>query len=490
MQTVELLDGEPERPHEDVLEAARSRRRLRWWLVGPAVLLVVVLGAVQWVLRSREEAQITRLAAVDGVVAQVDGPLDVRRRYSEADARLLFGSQGSELVRGADGSLTYEWRTDSGGDPLWSRQLLGPVPALAGALSVFGASRCEPDVGPDADVSSATRVVCLVTDGGVKTLDTDGSAELVAATTAFVEVLDTATGTPLAHWPAPSAQTFTLLGGQIVVGAAEQAADVFTSRAVLTGEIRWTHVVPIASGEVAADLTWRQIDASRAGELVALRTSTGDVQLVSADGQVVRDWSGDQGSSRGVEVDPTGRIILESWDAAGSETVTILTSDGHTSAVGTLQGALLSAQVDDGSVRLLLTTDQALHAWDPDTGSQRWSSTEVSGGASSVLVVRGHLYVLGSGGVAALDGRTGATLWRMRPDRGLMPAMLLTDAHHLLVGYEPSAGDAEPLLVAYDFEGGTEVSRAPYPDGIDHLAIWGGKLIGYGDASGELAELG
>ena len=490
MQTVELLDGEPDRAPDDGGDAGTGAwltGKPRWWLAGIAVLLVVVLGAAQWVIRSREDAAAARLAAVDGVVAEVDGPLDIARSYSAMDAYALFGSEGAQLVRGDDGSLTYRWAAGTADDPGWSTPVLGPVPALADALWVSSTSSCMPDVEPGEDVSTATRVVCLITDGGTKILADDGTSVEVRATTTFVEVLDTADGMPLAQWPAPRAQTYALNGEQIVLGVIEDAADVFTGRDLLAGDVRWTHEVPVTEPLLLENPMMRNVSASRAGDLVALRVSSGELQLLSGDGRVVRDGIGGDGSSSwGWSVDPAGRLLAVFWgDDAASASVTVVAPDGDPSADRILTGSLVQAEVDDGSVPdLVLTADSVLHAWDAKSGSELWASTEASdlplGTAPlSVLVVRGRLYVLSEKGVAALDGRTGETLWRVDPGEGEVPTALLTDAHHLLIAYERSARDGGSLLVAYDFAEGAEVSHIPYPTGIDHLAVWDGQLIGY-----------
>ena len=107
----------------------------------------------------------------------------------------------------------------------------------------------------------------------------------------------------------------------------------------------------------------------------------------------------------------------------------------------------------------------------------------------TALVIRGRVYVLTSTGVVALDGRTGKTLWQVKPGKGQLAEALLTDAHHLLIGYERPSHDGDPLLVAYTFDHGTEVSHLPYPNGISHLAVWDGKVLGYNEDGTKIAVL-
>lgn len=497
MQDVELVDGPDRALDGHVAVAPQSTGKLRWWLTGAVALLVVMLGAAQWVIRSHENAAIARLAAVEGVVAEVDGPLDVDRRYSTAeDSEAFFGQHGGELTRGSDGSLTYQWGAGTDDDPGWSKQLLGPIPTLAGAYTVDSDNLCLPDAAPDADVSRAPRVVCLVTDGGLETLR-GGRSGKVPATVTFIEVLDTADGALLAQWSAPGAQTFAMLDGQVVVGVAGPDADIVTSRDPLTGDVRWTHEVPLRGSQVGADLRSRTVSVSRAGDLLALRTSSGELGLLSPDGDVIRDGLGADGqSSWDWQVGPDGGLVLESRGADGNASVTLLAADAGPDADHTLPGSLTPVGVDDGSVPdVLLTADSTLHAWDATTGSERWSSNEASTvalgrGELSALVVRGRVYVLSPAGVAALDGRTGKTLWRVQPGKHQVPTTLFTDARHLLVGYESPAHSADPQIVAYDFAKGEEASRTAYPSGIDHLEVWDGKLLGYDADYTEFAVLG
>jgi hypothetical protein len=139
----------------------------------------------------------------------------------------------------------------------------------------------------------------------------------------------------------------------------------------------------------------------------------------------------------------------------------------------------------DGSVPgLLLTADTALHAWDADTGAPRWSSTglfDLVEGANrpSILVIRSRVYVLTSTGVLALDGRSGKPLWRVKPDKGQVATTLLTDAHHLFIGYERADKAGTAQLVAYPFDEGAPTRHTAYPDGIEHVVVRDGTLVGY-----------
>jgi outer membrane protein assembly factor BamB len=224
-----------------------------------------------------------------------------------------------------------------------------------------------------------------------------------------------------------------------------------------------------------------------------VQTSTGELQLLTADGDVVRDQlGGHDGGASVLRVDDAGRYLLE---RGGPElSVVVLSSDLDPGKDRTLQGGLVRPGLDDGSEPdLVLTADTTLHAWDADTGTQRWSSTEITPASSgiqppAVLVIRGRVYVLSPAGLVALDAGTGKTLWHVAPDK-TVPLALMTDAHHVVVGYESPYGGGEPQLVAYTFGNGTEVARFPYPEGIDHIQNRDGTLVGYVRNLREIAEL-
>ena len=106
-----------------------------------------------------------------------------------------------------------------------------------------------------------------------------------------------------------------------------------------------------------------------------------------------------------------------------------------------------------------------------------------------MLVIRGRVYVVSGAGLAALDAGTGETLWQVAPGKNRVPVALMTDAHHLVVGYEHPTSSEEPQLVTYDFAGGAEVGRFAYPEGTDHLVSWDGKLFGYDEDLNQFTEL-
>ena len=491
MQEVELVDVVP--GGDDGRAEPGERGGRRWWLLAAAVVVIAVLGASQGVIRFRERAAFARLAAVAGVVAPVDGILQIGHRYSMDDAAVALGSDGGVMLRSDDGSLTYQWGgVDS---PGWVKELLGPVPALAGAENVFTDSRCLSDQEPDAAAADAGRVVCLVTDGGSRYDGTNGDEVMVAPTSTDVVVLDTSDGAVLARWPATGARALVLLPGRVVVGSTGDTEDIVTGRDVLTGETLWTSEVALPPSALEAERRGLTLSISRVGDLLAMTPTAGNLRLMSPDGAMVRDGFGEKGSASwsGQVVPETGDVVVTTQDGEGAFTATLVDADRGRETDRRVTGQPAWVNVDDGSVPgLFLTSDLSVHAWDVATGAERWTA---AAGTSSVtmttsaLVVRGLVYVQGASGVAAVDGRTGTTRWHVDADAGLAPQLLATDGRHLLVGYEPLDSDGDSVLVAYDFATGDEAFRAPYPKGIAHINAWNGTLIGYGDRWGTLAVL-
>jgi hypothetical protein len=342
---------------------------------------------------------------------------------------------------------------------------------------------CVPNSPPGEGPSTATRLACLITDGATN-FSFEGTAEHIPATAASIELLDTADGTRLAHWPAPTTTTtLALLGELVVLGTTQTSSDTFTSYDALTGEQRWTHQVPVDENQFP-DRTSRSIDASAAGDLFALRISSSELQLLTAEGEVARDaLGGDDGTFWSWRVDRAGRYLLESSDAYPS--TLLLSADFDPDKDHTLEGGLVNVTVDDRSdPSLVLTADAELHAWDADTGAERWTSTAITPVAPGAptppaLIIRGRVYVLGQTGLTALDAQSGKTVWHVPPGNGQLPLELMTDAHHLAVAYEYATNSERPHLVTYTFDDGTEVGHVRYPDEIDHLVYQDGKLYGF-----------
>jgi len=494
MQDVELLDDAADDDAHDAARDDAATRRMRVHrrrLVAGAATLAVTLGVVQWVVTARDDAAWARLSEVPGVLLPVDATLDVLRRVPSTDAGALFNVARGELKHGEDGSQTYTWTTPSGGGPGWTTELLGPhdTPVITGGY--FGGTACQADSERGADLSTARRLVCLVTDGGTLADDQGRLSAEIPATTRQVVVLSTSDGTVEARWPLERGQTFTVLPDDVVVvGSATGGVETVTAYDVLTGAERWTHDEPLPTPTDDA-LGGMGTVVSRAGDLVLAATPSGRLTLLSRDGDVVRDSFDDLGYfTGGWSTEPsTGALIIETQTADGAARSTLVAADGDPAGDVTLDGQLVYASVDDGSLPgLVFSQDGALHAWDARTGAARWSHAAYL--TTSALIVRGRIYAGTSQGVVALDGRTGEPAWSTAGREAPFMNGLFTDGRHVLVTLEPGPTTGGRLLVAYDAVTGEESFRALYPAGINLVGEAGHRLVGQDSATDEYVVLG
>lgn len=477
MLEVELVGAEDDAP-----ATVAPRRLPRRWLVGGAVLAAAALGLTQWIGLTRERAELARLAAVPGVLALVDPTLVVARRVPPRDLGELYGSGAWSLVVGGDGAQTLTWDG-------WTTELAGPDKALADSDGqVMGGSTCRPDVAPDADPSTASRVVCLVTDGGM-IFDGAGGVATVPATTRRVVVLSAADGSRIAQWPVDRGATLELFAGAVVLGSATAQDITVAAYGLLTGEQRWTHVDPWPDDLDHSAQDQTAVSVFRAGDLLAYSPPGRSLVLLSADGTVVRHLDEVGTGGWGWNNDPSsGRLVMQTQDATGSSLTRFVAADGDPGSDVTVDGWPLEMSVDDGSVPgLLLTSDGTVRAWDAGTGAARWSHDVTI--VSSVVVLRGRVYLATSRDVLALDGRTGRLLWTTARQTGLLPRSLLTDGRHILVGFDAASSAGPPPLVAYDPATGHEDFRASYPDGVTDITSIRGRLVGHDAATDEYLVL-
>ena len=474
MLEVELLDddGAP-------APSPEHRRIPRRWIVVAGIATVITVALTQWVGVARERAAVARLAEVPGVLRPVDDTLVVARRVSPAELGVLDADTGGVVDVAGDGSQTITWNG-------WTTELSGADERFADAEGdVLVGTTCELDSAPGAEPSTASHLVCLVTDGGSIVDGGSGFAE-VPATARRVVVLSADDGTVLAQWPVDRGDSMALFSGGVVLGSATPRDITLTAYVSLTGEQRWSHVDRQPEGFALSDSGVRYVSIFRAGELLGYAPSGGSLQLVGADGTVVRRMSDTVGDgSWGWMTDPrTGLLVMQSVDATGSPLTTFVAADGDPESDVTVDGQPLQVTVDDGSVRgLLLTSADGVHAWDAGSGASRW--THDVGVVSNALVLRGGVYLATSREVVALDGRTGRVLWTTGRATDLEPRGVLTDGQHVLA----ALGGATPALVAYDPAGGHEVFRAPYPPGVTEVTAIGRRLVGRDLAADEYEVL-
>lgn len=477
LREVELLD--PAAPADPPAADLRRNRR-RWWLVAAATALALGLGGTQWVLTARENAALARLAAVPGVLGPVDDTLEVVRTLAPEDMATLTGAAYGVLLRGEDGTQSYQWFEPADVGPGWTTPLLEAPAGLEDASQVYFGSTCATDEAPGTGPGDAEHVVCLVTDGARIVSSTGQSGESLPATTTDVVVLDTADGSVLARWPLEEGYGVVALPGPVAV---VDGGTVVTAYDALSGHVRWTH----ESGPTpAADLP-----LFRVGDLVAFANRSGKVTLLSTDGAAVRSGiaaPGDATQGRGWSADPLdGTLVLHGQASDGATRSVIVTGEDPATDL-TVDGTPLEVGVDDKSVPgLLLSGDTSVHAHDAGTGAARWTADVRS--TTNTLVVRGRVYLTTAREVVALDGRSGRELWRSAELDGLFPSTLLTDGRYILAAAERTGSSSVPALIAFDPADGTEVFRAPYPDGVIEVGAIGRTLVGRDAASHEQVEL-
>lgn len=478
LQDVELLEEGDERADEEAEPgAAPARRSRRTALIAVALVVVVTLAGAQWFVTARERAAIAALATLPGVLAPVDEHLDVERRVPAEDAAELFGYAGGSLKRAADGSQSF---TRAGR----TTPLLGPSPALAqhDTDDIVAGSYCMPDNAPGTHPSTAGTIVCLVSDGGlVFDMEADdGSLVRVPATTTQVMVLSAADGTITASWPVDVGDdptVFAVLDDAVAIASTATTGTTVTLHDVLTGDSRWSRSSSTPDGAATTADGFSNVALFRVGDVLAYAPREQPLTLIAADGTVVRELPGTIGDGFGWATDEHGRLTVQST-VDGKQRTILLADDADPAHDVTVDGNLAYAVLDDGSVPgLLLSYDTELHVWDRSTGEERWSDDTVVS-ASSVLIMRGRVFVLTSRVVAAFDGDSGRKLWATTAEDGVAPSTISTDGRHLLVTLEPTLADASPALVAYDPASGTEVFRSPYPAGVGNVSPINGRLVG------------
>ncbi|MDM7832593.1 outer membrane protein assembly factor BamB family protein [Cellulomonas edaphi] len=492
MQRVDLVEG-----HEVEQRAApappRSRRRTLAWVAAGVVVALALLGGQRW-MDARREAELAALAEVPGVLAPVEPPLQVVERLRGDDMRTRFGPSGT-VEYAADGSQRYVW-TGTGGNGGWTVTLLGPTPAFASAEGVFDGTQCQTDGDRPStygdpymygySMSSARRVVCLVTDGGQPY--TDVPQDRVPATFARVVVLDAEDGAVRAEWPADPAQTVTVLGKMVVLGWADGDDAVVSARDLRTGETLWTHRLQGTPPRTDEEADLRSVVLSAAGGMLLVDSLDGQLTVFTPDGEVShrfpRQASG-MPAAQWTEL-RSGQLVLTSADRGGRATTTVVSPDGGPAADVTVAGANMPVTVDDGSVpHLLLTESGKLQAWDALTGEALWTAKDLYV-VGQVLVMLGRVYVASTDGVVALDAGTGEAVWSVPWAEGGLIGTLYTDASHILVATDtPSQAEPGGELVALDRDSGEQVFRARYPRGVSVVSQLGRMLMGVVEDSDE-----
>ncbi|WP_028045206.1 PQQ-binding-like beta-propeller repeat protein [Cellulomonas sp. URHE0023] len=479
-----------------------TRRRRRWVAAAAGAALAVL--AVQLVADARERAVVARLAEVPGVLAPVDESLPVAWRSDSVGDLIWYQIATHGAVVGpvvdADGSQRLVAHDLATGKVRWSTELYGPDPVRAEAEADLGAS--PPTCVTTDDAEDPDRVACLATDGFVRFRDS--GAMQVPASATFVRVVDTADGRVVAQWPA-SGTTLAVVGDVAVLASYSDSygAVILDARDLLTGEPRWTAQVA-APTEVVADRTtdWPP-DVYRVADLLACTGFSGHPALIDADGQPVNPQLGDAADAdvpgHFYVENATGRLVFSDWSNGSSYGTGATVLDGDRPRY-TLPGTPYVPTVDDGSVNDLLlfsawgagpTDGVLLNGADAETGTRRWSSDlEVSTDNPAAMILRGRAFVTTREGLAAVDGRSGRTLWSLDAPEGRTFGSPMTDGRYVLVLSVGSDEGTASELHALDPGSGEQVWRRTLPSGVDFAYPIGDALLGIDvDGQGALREV-
>lgn len=464
-----------------------GRRRLAGrWVVLLGAAVVGGLLVTQAVLDARERAVLARYADVPGVLAPVDGTIDVLWRLDALTAPLLYDAVhvdgllvgGRFEASGAQTAVALDART---GEVAWSTRLAATDTDVRSPES-DGSVPCSGDGAPTDDPVLTCLVLGTDPDGVAGTAPRP--AELVA--------LDARSGSVLRRTPASPTLGLRAVGATLVTADVDPdgtlRVDALDPR---SGEPVWTFATPPGAADPAAGAPWLTstvdgealVQVSSGAWLLdahgALRTAAQlDADVQSADQVVTRLRS--------------GRLAITTY-LAQAYTTRLLDEDGR--PVATIPAAGASISADDGStpdVLLLAGADEVPHAWDAVTGAPAWEDETLASGSGVVL--DGTYYGRGTGGaLAAVRLSDGATLWRSTAD-GVTGSTadtygnpVMTDGRSILV---PVRRGEDFLLEAYARDDGRREWSTPLPDGILMVSPVGGLLVGWTGGGDEQVVLG
>ncbi|UCN14707.1 PQQ-binding-like beta-propeller repeat protein [Cellulomonas iranensis] len=476
---VEVVEAAAEAAGAQTTTGAGGRgwRPRRLAVVLAVVVTLGVAGAVvgQLVVDARERARLDAVARLPGAVRLLDGPPEPLWTLPDGvtTADLVGTTAGGALVVTEPGPRgpAVAARAATTGEVRWRVPLLDATSAPpAGTVLDLPPGRC--DVG---DV-----VVCLVVET-VSTLGADeGDAPVPVSARSRLVVLDADDGTVLAER--------TTSGTDPVPAASELVGDLVVTITPVDGALRVDAVT--TDGAAAWDAS---SPTSTAGGRTFLGRLGDHVLAGAGDELTVLDHAG--AAVRTLPF-PESALALQHGDDAVllrdytrpdvNAPTTVVRADGEQ----TVDGEVVELALDDGSVPgLLLTSPDGTRLTALDAaGDELWSRD--SGVTSGLAVLAGRVYSGTGGGMVALDGRTGAEVWRSDQVR---EGPVVTDGAHLVaMGLRPLADGRREVLVL-DRADGTVVQRAPLPAGVQDVAAVAGLLVattGDGPADGPATVLG
>ncbi len=453
--------------------ATRRRRAVRGALA--VTLLVLVAAGTGLGADRRERARLAALADVPGLVAPVEGPVDVRWRLPGSALTLprWVDDRVVTVDRAPDGGVDVLGLDPATGDERWRTPVSPP-----GQGSESSAS-CESPAAADAPRAGTTpgpRVLaCLVVH------DTDTADAVVVGTATYptrarLVVLEASTGRVRRDEPVPATTSVAVLGPDLLLAHVDDAGHVRVARVdPVDGTERWVFRSPDA---VPADaLGRRRAQVTTDGDLVVLDARA--AWALTPDGRVRRAWPPGEDSlgqpavvqllaGRGA----VARVQPHRSGSATSEVVDV--GSGRAFAVPGYPAAL---SADDGSMPELLVVDRmsgpgrAVH--DLRTGRELWTSASAPGGVEAL--VAGRLLGADAHALRARDARTGDVLWTV-PLAGPGFGSIVTDGRVVLLASNSASGEGR--LSAHGLGDGRERWAVPVPPDLFVQGV-DGAIVGY-----------
>ncbi|ROS25844.1 outer membrane protein assembly factor BamB [Cellulomonas sp. PhB150] len=423
MRSVELVEADAPLVDEPAPRPSWLRRHAGWGAAAAAVVVAVVV-TVQTSSAAHDRARVAALATVPGVLAPLDGTLEVAWQLDFAHSSAIWsGPADGVLVSGASqqGGFVLRGTDVTTGGQVWTT----PV---------------TPDPGPNAwawclPVGTGASAVAVCTAG-----NNSGLWE-VTAPDRVLWVVQPRTGGVLTQRTLPMTAQIAALDGHLLV--AEPADDDhWQVQAVdpVSGEPAWTYTSERVPGG-AHVLDSPQLTPVQDGVLLVV---PGHMWSIDGDGQLVASVAdGDEAWWTGLRAG-AAMGFTEQGDEGYRSTVVLADGTRFASTEGEL-----AVFPDDGSdPDLFFTTDRAdggsLVARSAVDGSVVWRSRVAP---TSAVLVAGTLYAGTADALVALDAGSGDQRWRRSVDHPV--AQLSTDGRYL------AATDGSSEVDAYAMHDGT-----------------------------------
>ncbi len=222
------------------------RARVRAVVVVGMAAVLVTTGVATLVSQRRDAARLRALADVPGVLAPLDGPLEVQwatEGWPVADIADVGDRLVTVLTTRLDrlDAVALDART---GDVVWRTPLPSDASQHAPAACVVPGSP-RPGTDGDADPDSAPVLACVVADEVATTTDGPGLDQYTYAVRARLLVLDALTGELLEDDPVTPPVSLSAIGADALLGTVDDRGHAHVSRMDLrTGAVRWTFTTP------------------------------------------------------------------------------------------------------------------------------------------------------------------------------------------------------------------------------------------------------